>query len=123
MSKQLAEEFGASGRANSNEAGLRLIVHGDIDDDSIATFSPAAGGFYLIATKEWNASTGAYRGHRLHVVAVPEESKYGTVACQRINTLHSDNYGVSITYNSDSTIDIERSAVTYAVRYAIYKVF
>ena len=123
MSNTLAMEFGAVGKVNQGSAGMRMVVSGEINDETVFTFVPDAGAMYLLATNEWNASTGAYRGHRLHVVAVPEESKYGTVACQRINTLHSDNYGVSITYNSDSTIDIERSAATYAVRYAIYKVF
>ena len=119
----LAMEYGSSGRVNTNGVGMRQVLKGDITDATVITFIPDVGGCYLLFTKEWNASTGAYRGHRMHVVAVPEEARYGSYACQRLNTVHSDNAGVTITYVNDSTITIERSSATYAVRYAIYKVF
>lgn len=123
MSKKLAQKFGSSDKENNLPAGIRLIDSGEIDDETVITLAPEPGGLYLLAVKEWNASTSAYRGHRLHVIAVPESDRYGSYACQRINTLHSDNSGCTITYVADSTITVERSSATYAVRWAFYRVF
>ena len=123
MSNSLAMQFGSGGRVNNLPANIKLVASGEINDETTVTFTPEAGGLYLLATKEFNASTGAYRGHRLHVVAAPETDYFGSAACQRINTLHSDNAGVTITYVSDSTITLVRSSATYAVRYALYRMF
>ena len=122
-SKSLAMDFGTDGNVKDPKVDFKLIDGGEIDDATVITLEPEAGGLYLLACKEWNASSGAYRGHRLHVIAVPEMDRYGSTACQRINTLHSDNAGVTITYANDSTITLERSASTYAVRWAFYRMF
>lgn len=123
MSKSLAMQFGSSGMVSNLPDNIRLIDSGEVTDGTTVTLETEPGSLYLVCTKEWNASTDAYRGHRIHVVASPEEDKFGTVACERINTLHSDNYGVSITYVADSSITLSRSSSTYAFRYAFYKLF
>ena len=123
MSKSLAMQFGSSGMVSNLPDNIRLIDSGEVTDGTTVTLETEPGSLYHVCTKEWNASTDAYRGHRMHVVAAPEEDKFGTVACERINTLHSDNYGVNIVYVSDSSITLTRSSSTYAFRYAFYKLF
>lgn len=123
MNKSLAMQFGSGGRVSNLPDNIRLIESGEVTDATVVTLETEPGSLYLVCTKEWNASTDAYRGHRIHVVASPEEDKFGTVACERINTLHSDNYGVNIVYAADSSITLTRSSSTYAFRYAFYKLF
>jgi hypothetical protein len=123
MNKTLAMQFGSGGRVSNLPANIRLVEAGEVTDATTITITPEAGGMYLLCTKEWNASSGAYRGHRMHVVAAPEVDYFGSTACQRINTLHSDNYGVNIVYVADSSITLTRSSSTYAFRYAFYKLF
>lgn len=123
MNKTLAMQFGSGGRVSNLPANIRLVEAGEVTDATTITITPEAGAMYLICTKEFNASSGAYRGHRMHIVAAPEVDYFGSQACQRINTLHSDNFGVNIVYQSDSTITLARSATTYAFRYAVYRLF
>ena len=123
MSNSLAMNFGSSGRANVPASGLRLIESGEINDATVVTLEFEPGGFYLLATKEYTVVSGAYRGHRLHVIAAPEEDVFGTVACVRINTLHSDNAGITITYVSNSTVTLAQNGTAYGFRYALYRMF
>ena len=119
----LAMEYGSSGRVNTAGTGLKLAAKGEITDASVIDFIFDPGGQYLLFSNEFNASTGAYRGHRAIVISVPEESLYGTTAVTRGNAYASSNSGITITNNNDSTVSISRSSATYAVRYALYKVF
>lgn len=123
MNKTLAMQFGSVGRVSNLPANIRLVEAGEVTDATTITITPEAGGMYLLCTKEFNASSGAYRGHRMHVVAAPEVDYFGRQACERLNTLHSDNYGVNVGYQTNSTITLERSATTYAFRYAVYRLF
>lgn len=114
-------QYGGSGRASNTPSNL--VYSGLIDDAETVTLIFETGGQYLLTCGEFNASTGAYRGHRASIIKVPEEQFYGSQAVQRVNLGTSTNYGVSIVENADSTVSLSRSAATYAVRYAVYRLF
>lgn len=123
MSKTLAMQFGSGGRVSNLPDNIRLIDRGEVTDATVITFEPEAGGQYLICTNEFNASSGAYRGHRIIVVAAPEENVFGTTACAHGTAYASSNAGVTTSYPSSSAVTIARSSATYAFRYAIYRLF
>ena len=111
---------------NTDAAGGRnsdLVYSGVVNDGDSAEIVLDPGCIYLLYTYEFNASTDAYRGSRCVLITVPNASLYGTTAVSHLALGASTNSGVSITYNSDSTITIARSAATYEVRYAVEKVF
>lgn len=114
---RLAMQFGTSGRVDGRKTSI--IASGTIEDSSAVDIILDAGGLYELFTCEYNASTGAYRGHRSRLIKVPEIDLYGSVASATINESASTNSGVTITMNSDSTISIARSSATYAVRYFV----
>lgn len=116
MSK-LVMQYGSAGKVDQRRSAI--IASGTIDDSTVVDITLDAGGVYELFTAEYNASTGAYRGHRSRLIKAPEEELYGTVASATINESASTNSGVTITMNSDSTISIARSSATYAVRYFV----
>lgn len=122
MSNKLVMQYGATGLVQ-NKQGLKLIASGEVVDATSIELTTEAGSVYLLATKEWTISSGAFRGYRLHYVVAPEEDAFGSTACQYNNTIRSGNYGVNVTYNADSTITLVQSASTYGFRYALYKLF
>ena len=117
----LAMEYGSSGRVA--KATSNVVASGIIDDATVVDIILDVGCIYMLFTAEYNASTGAFRGEHVWVIKSPEESQYGTTAASRGNVFASQNSGVTVTNNNDSTISISRSSATYAVRYALYKVF
>lgn len=119
----VAMQFGRAPTTVQNRSGMALITEGEITDETVDTLEFEEGGFYVLYTKESNASSGAYRGHHAIAIAAPEEALFGTVAVAHGNMYASANSGVTITYATDSTVTIARSSATYAVRYALYRVF
>lgn len=117
----LAMEYGSSGRVS--KATSNIVASGIIDDASVIDIILDVGCMYLLQTAEYNASTGAFRGEHLWIIKSPEESQYGTTAASRGNVFASTNSGVTVTNNNDSTISISRSSATYAVRYALMKIY
>ena len=113
----LAMQFGTAGRVDGRKTSI--VASGTIEDSSAADIILDAGGLYELFTCEYNANTGAYRGHRSRLIKAPENDLYGSVASATINESASSNSGVTITMNSDSTISIARSSATYAVRYFV----
>lgn len=120
MSK-VAMRYG-DGITAKTASGLTLVASGEIDDETEVTLEFSSGGEYLFFSHEYNASSGAYRGHRMLLIYTPEESVFGTTAVTSGAAVGSSNFGITITNNDDSTVTIKRSAATYAVRYALYKV-
>lgn len=121
--RKLVQKFGTSGGVNNLPANIKLAESGELNDDTVKIITPEAGSFYLLASKEYNASSGAYRGHHLVVIAAPEAEVFGTVAAAHVNAAASTNSGVTVNYPNDSTVTIQRSSATYAVRFAVYRVF
>ena len=117
----LAMEYGSPGRVS--KATSNIVASGIIDDASVIDIILDVGCMYLLQTAEYNASTGAFRGEHLWIIKSPEESQYGTTAASRGNVFASTNSGVTVTNNNDSTISISRSSATYAVRYALMKIY
>ena len=122
--RQVAMQFGrpTSGTLKAADTGtIKLITSGEISTADVVTLEFEAGGFYLLVTKEWNASTYAYRGHHMFFIATPEQDLFGTVAVARVNAAASSNSGVTVSDIADSTVQIQRSSATYALRYALYR--
>ena len=103
-------------------SGLTLVASGEINDETEVILEFSSGGEYLFFSHEYNASSDAYRGHRMLLIYTPEESVFGTTAISSGAAYGSSSTGITITNNSDSTMTIKRSAAAYAVRYALYKV-
>lgn len=122
MSRNVSMQFGRSGGVVQNRPGWKFIRGAEITDDTTEVLSFAPGGLYVLVTKEWNASTAAYRGHHAYMIAAPEEDVFGTVAIARGNMYASTNAGVTLTNNNDSTLSIKQSSATYNFRYALYRV-
>lgn len=120
MSK-VAMKYG-NGIVAKTASGLTLVASGEIDDASEVILEFGAGGEYLFFSHEYNASTGAYRGHRMLLIYTPEESLVGTTAISSGAAYGSSSTGITIINNSDSTMTIKRSSEAYALRYALYKV-
>ena len=117
----LAMEYGSSGRVSKPSSNI--VASGIIDDATVVDLILDVGCIYMLFTAEYNASTGAFRGEHIWVIKSPEESQYGTTAASRGNVFASTNSGVTVTNNNDSTISISRSSATYAVRYALMKIY
>ena len=117
----LAMEYGSSGRVS--KATSNIVASGIIDDATVVDIILDVGCIYMLFTAEYNASTGAFRGEHVWVIKSPEESQYGTTAASRGSVFASQNSGVTVTNNNDSTISISRSSATYAVRYALMKIY
>lgn len=100
-----------------------LVYSGVIEDADPVDIVLDPGCMYELFTYEWNASTDAYRGSRAVLITVPNESLYGSTAVSHLTLASSTNAGVSFTWNNDSTVTIARSSATYAVRYAVVKIF
>lgn len=123
MNKSLAMQFGSSGTVSNLPPNIKLVDSGKITDGTVHTFTPEANSGYLLFTKEFNASTDYYRGHRAVYIVTSEESVFGTGPSQHISVAASTNSGVTISYPSNGSITIARSSATYAVRFALYRVF
>ena len=121
MNRQVSMQFGkpSATSQNRNGAASDVIYSGKIEDEAEAILSLDPGGLYELFTAEYNASTGAYRGHRLVIIKAPEGELFGTVACAHGNAYASTNSGVTIGYPTDSTVTIKRSSATYAVTYVL----
>ncbi len=112
--------FGSSGTvAGGKRTSSPAIYSGRIDDDTEVILTLEPGEIYELFTAEYNASTDAYRGHRLVIIKAPEWELFGTVACAHGNAYASTNSGVTIGYPTDSTVTIKRSSATYAVTYVL----
>ena len=101
--------------------GGGIVASGEIAAGQSETFTPVAGGIYILYTKEYNSSTKAYRGHRAILIAAPEESLFGTVACAQVNMAASTNSGSARAFPTDSTVTITANS-SYDVRYAIVRI-
>ena len=114
----LIMKYGNSGVAGGNNSDM--VYSGVVDDSNTDDLVFESSSIYVLYTKEYNASTGAYRGHRGVLIATPEEGVTAAVGHTTFGA--SSNSGVTITYNNDGTVTIARSSATYAVKYAVYKV-
>lgn len=115
-------QFGKNGGTVQNRPGLKFIRGGEVTDGTAVALSFAPGGIYVLFTKEWVVSSGAFYGHRAILLTAPENDIFGTTGMTRSSMAASSNSGVTLTHNSDSTITLNRSAATYAFRYALYRV-
>lgn len=109
----------AQGAASARLSDTAIIYKGSIDNGGTVTLQFDPGGLYQLFTAEYNASTGAYWGHRQINIKAPESSLFGTVACAYQAAQASSNSGVTITYNTDSTVTLAQSSTTYAVIYVV----
>ena len=82
---------------------------------------PADSAFELV-TIERNQSSGAYRGSRKIMIVSPAADLFGSEACKHYTEASSSDSGVTITYNSDSTIEIKPSSTTYSVVYQVTQI-
>ena len=82
---------------------------------------PVDSAFELV-TIERNQSTKAYRGSRIIFIVTPDAEMYGNENCKHYTEASSSDSGVTITYNSDSTIEIKPSSSTYSVDYQITQI-
>ena len=82
---------------------------------------PAEGVFELISI-ERTQSTGAFRGVRKILISSPTVDLYGSESCKHYTEASSDNTGVTISYHSDSTIEIKPSSTTYSVDYQVTQI-
>lgn len=114
-------QFGA-GSTISNKPGLKFIRGGAVLDDTAEVLSFVPGGIYVLFTSEWNATTGAYRGHHAYLIAAPQDELFGTTAIARISMASSTNNGMTLTNNSDSTLTLKQASTTYNWRFALYRV-
>ena len=121
MSRTSVRQFGGSGNVDSSFDSITLIERGIVEDGSTVTLTLEEGSFYLLYTKEYNASTGAYRGHRLVTIVTPEGDLFGTTANAHVNSAASSNSGITINYPNDSTVTMVRSSSTYSFKYVLYK--
>jgi len=119
-----AFQYGRGIGANPVGPPSLQYVAGNLLDDGTTTdtLTLEAGCIYLLFTKEYNHSTGLYRGAHIRYVVAPEEDRFGTDAPSLGTVSSSTNSGVTITANADSTVSIKQSSSTYDVRYALYKV-
>ena len=123
MSKKLIEQFGSFGKVSNLPQNIRLVMSEEITDATTHTITPEAGAMYLLFSKEYNVNNSNFYGERVVVFSAPEVGKFGTVECNRGSLYASANSGISITYANDSTVTFARSSATYAVRFAVYRVF
>lgn len=123
MSKISVQQFGSVGKVSNLPQNIRLVMSEEITDATTYTITPEAGAMYILFSKEFNASNSNFYGERLVIISAPEVDKYGTTACNHGNAYASSNSGVTIGYPNDSTVTIQRSSATYAVRFAVYRVF
>ena len=123
MSRKLIEQFGSSGRTREPLRNMQLVMSEEITDATTHTLEPEAGAMYLLFSREFNASSGNFYGERVVVFSAPEIDVYGTTDCNRGNLYASQNSGISVTYANDSSVTFARSSATYAVRFAVYRVF
>lgn len=119
MRKSYAMGFGTSGKIDDKKTGLKLVESKEINDSTSVTLDLDAGGFYLLAIKEYKISDLTYRGHRLITIAASELPD-GDLT--RGNAYASSNAGVSVSTSSNSII-LSQSSATYGFRYALYKMF
>lgn len=123
MSKLSIEQFGSVGKVSNLPQNIKLVMSEEITDATTHTLTPEAGAMYLLFSKEYNANNSNFYGERVVVISAPEPDKYGTTDCNRGVLYSSQNSGISITYANDSTVTFARSSATYAVRFAVYRVF
>lgn len=111
--------YGAPGDRAGAAGDDAIIYSGSIDNGGTVELTFEAGGLYQLFTAEYTISSGAYRGHRQINIKAPEAAVFGTVACAYQAAQASSNSGVSITYNTDSTITLAQSSTTYGVIYVV----
>lgn len=111
-------QYGAM--AQSDKRGDASVIHsGVISDGQSVTLTFAAGGIYELFSAEYTAATGAYRGHRMILIKIPEAQLYGSAAAAHVTVASGGSSGVNITYNNDSSITLAQSSATYNVVYAV----
>ena len=120
MSRNVSMQFGKSGGVVQNRPGFKFIRGGEVTDNTAEVLSFEPGGIYVLYAKAFRQDTGAYYGLYCYVIAAPEEELYGTTASAHINW--TSGGGISITWNSDSTVTLTQSSATYNFRYALYRV-
>lgn len=120
MSRMIMQ-YGDIDSIPTSAKGIELITSGSVSDETVVELDFDAGGMYILFCSEYNASTGAYRGHRAILIQAPQESVFGTTSVKRGNMYGSSDTGIKFTYNDDSTMTLERYSSTYAFTYALYK--
>lgn len=123
MSRKVAMAFGVNKGAEQARPGLKFITSGEVNDDSVVTFTFEPGALYMLYTKEWTTETGAHRGFHEVEIATQEEGVFGTVAVAHTNVINNGSWGVTITYVNDGTVTATQSNNTYSFRYALYRIF
>lgn len=120
MSK-LVMQYGKSNLAKQSVDGIRLIERGEVTDGTTITLEFDSDSFYLLGTKEFNVSTAAYRGSRMHFISTTEEELFGTGSLAHITLGESNNSGITITYTNTGIVTLQRSSSSYGFRYFLYK--
>lgn len=109
--------YGTGGGQSAGQESS-IIAQGLIDDGNPVVLDVfEAGGLYELTTAEYAISNSATRGFRKILIYAPESAWFGSSALSRVNEAASPNSGVTITFNTDSTLTISQS--TYAVRYIL----
>ena len=98
-----------------------IVDAGAFSNDSVILQNFKGMHNYLLATQEQNRSTGVVYGYRVIFIAAPYDGTLGTVALTYKNIITSTNAGVTVTYNSDSTVTLKVSSETYRCKYTLIK--
>ena len=120
----VAMQYGAKGKATQILPSALTFVMGDELDDGTTTdtFTPEAGGCYILFSVEWAHTSKTYRGSHVRYITAPHADKFGSEASQVGGMYGSSASGITITANADSTVSIKQTSSTYDLKYSIYKV-
>lgn len=111
--------YGSQGDSMGQESSI--IASGLIEDGNPVVLDVfEAGGVYELITSAYNKTTSVFRGMTKTLIAAPEAAQFGTVALYHIAEAQSSNIGMTLTWNTDSTLTITQS--TYAVKYWLHDV-
>ena len=103
-------------------SGPVLLKKGIVNYGETVTIPLRHEHIYLLVEKEWTTSSGAYRGHRMLVIA-GAESNAATLTPTAGGAYASSNSGVTNGYTTAPEVTITPSANTYTVRYALYRLY
>lgn len=121
--RNVSMQFGRNGGAVHNVPGMKLITQDEVTDASTVTLEFEPNATYLLFTKEWTQSSGAYYGHHIHVIATPLESLFGSAAVAHGTAYASTNNGCTFTWSNDSTVTVTQASTARNFSYALYRVY
>lgn len=101
-------------------SGFMVFQSGETIVADVLTL-PGASMFELVTIERGNA-TGAIKGFRKILIVSPSLDVYGSEACKHVSEAASTDSYVSISYKSDSTIEIKPAATNYNVEYQVTQI-